>query len=277
MSASASNKVASNTSLIYHDRRLMALVENALPHWIQAQTLASNGEYDYNGQLTGSFTAHPKINPITGEMLTFGYSFSDEYCVRYFRVLADGTKQPNVSIPLHNNRKVMMVMIELKITKKKYVNFIFERRRQHDMAFTKDYAIFLDFPLVFDLSALVKGASPLEFDGSLPARIGVMPKDASDASAVRWFDIQSCFAFHVANSWQDGDIVVCVNRFCCEIVNLIFIFFVKKTVIAMPNKNFRLSQLSSSVKKTLDYATRLYQWNLNMKTGLIFLIYFIAA
>jgi hypothetical protein len=30
----AYNKVASNTSIIFHDRRLLALVENAAPHWV---------------------------------------------------------------------------------------------------------------------------------------------------------------------------------------------------------------------------------------------------
>lgn len=46
---------------IYHDRRFMALVENAPPHWVQAKTLDSVGVYDYDGQMSGPFTAHPKV------------------------------------------------------------------------------------------------------------------------------------------------------------------------------------------------------------------------
>ncbi len=37
-------------------------------------TLATVGEYDFEGRLAGPMTAHPKMDPETGEMLFFGYS-----------------------------------------------------------------------------------------------------------------------------------------------------------------------------------------------------------
>jgi carotenoid cleavage dioxygenase-like enzyme len=63
------------------------------------------------------------------------------------------------------------------------------------------------------------------------------------------FDIKPCFAFHVANSFQDGDIV---------------------TVIATPTTEFDLDVLaddSSQKKKKKKMGSRLYRWDLDMKTG----------
>ena len=32
------------------------------------------GEYDFGGALAGAMTAHPKLDPATGEMVFFGYT-----------------------------------------------------------------------------------------------------------------------------------------------------------------------------------------------------------
>lgn len=50
-----------NTSVEYHDRRLLALVESDVPHHIRLPDLHTLGIYTYGGQLTHPFTAHPKV------------------------------------------------------------------------------------------------------------------------------------------------------------------------------------------------------------------------
>jgi len=63
-----------NTSIIFHAGRLLALEEGHLPTEIEPGTLNRRGYCDYDGGITGPFTAHPKIDPVTGEMVFFGYN-----------------------------------------------------------------------------------------------------------------------------------------------------------------------------------------------------------
>ena len=45
-----------------------------LPTEIEPGTLATRGYCNYGGGIAGPFTAHPKIDPSTGEMVFFGYN-----------------------------------------------------------------------------------------------------------------------------------------------------------------------------------------------------------
>ena len=63
-----------NTNIIFHAGKLLALEEGHLPTEIEPGTLATRGYCDYGGAIKGPFTAHPKIDPVTGEMMFFGYN-----------------------------------------------------------------------------------------------------------------------------------------------------------------------------------------------------------
>src|ERR1700722_20370475 len=63
-----------NTNIIFHGGRLLALEEAHLPMEIEPGTLATLGSCNYGGGIKGPFTAHPKIDPVTGEMMFFGYN-----------------------------------------------------------------------------------------------------------------------------------------------------------------------------------------------------------
>src|SRR6266702_5591723 len=58
-----------NTNIIFHAGRLLALEEGHLPTEIEPGTLNRLGYCDYKGGIAGPFTAHPKIDPVTGEMV----------------------------------------------------------------------------------------------------------------------------------------------------------------------------------------------------------------
>ncbi len=62
-----------NTNIIWHAGRLLALEEAHRPVRIDPETLGTIGMEEFGGRLKGPFTAHPKIDPITGEMTFFGY------------------------------------------------------------------------------------------------------------------------------------------------------------------------------------------------------------
>ena len=141
-----------NTHVVGHAGRILALEEGHVPYVLDG-LLDTVGPTDFGGVLTGSFTAHPKICPVTGELLAFGYSPLPPY-LRYLRVSADGqlvqTEEITVGGP------TMM----------------------HDFNVTRNHVIFMDLPAVFDLELAMRGEMPIHWDDAYPARLGVMPATA---------------------------------------------------------------------------------------------------
>jgi len=79
-----------NTNIIFHGGRLLALEEGHPPTEIEPGTLATRGYCNYGGSIAGPFTAHPKIDPVSGEMMFFGYNATGPSpkitcCSRYCR------------------------------------------------------------------------------------------------------------------------------------------------------------------------------------------------
>lgn len=65
-----------NTSLCWHNGRLLALMEGGMPfqaHVGEDGGLASVGPYDFDGRMVAATSGHPKICPLTGEMHSFFY------------------------------------------------------------------------------------------------------------------------------------------------------------------------------------------------------------
>src|SRR5690606_30934225 len=68
-----------NTNVFYHGGKLYAAKEDAPPIILDPDTLETIGHYDFEGALTSqTSTAHPKVDPRTGEMVFFGYSATGE-------------------------------------------------------------------------------------------------------------------------------------------------------------------------------------------------------
>jgi carotenoid cleavage dioxygenase-like enzyme len=58
-----------NTNILHHGGRLLALEEAHLPFELDPATLATRGVQNFGGAIEGRFTAHPKIDPVTGELV----------------------------------------------------------------------------------------------------------------------------------------------------------------------------------------------------------------
>jgi carotenoid cleavage dioxygenase-like enzyme len=181
-------KVTANTNTVFHANRLLGLVESSLPTELDAHTLETRGLYDFGGKLAGAMTAHPKLDPVTGEMLFFGYSPFPPY-LQYYVVDRDGAIVHAEPIDL-----AWPSMI-------------------HDFAVTERHAIFLLCPIVFDFEAAMKGGSPFAWQPERGTRIGVMPRRGTSAD-VRWFETDPCYVFHPMNAYDDGDrVVLDVHRY----------------------------------------------------------------
>jgi carotenoid cleavage dioxygenase-like enzyme len=176
-----------NTHVIGHAGKILALEEGHYPYVVDGD-LNTLGPTDFDGVLKGSFTAHPKICPVTGELLAFGYSAFEPY-LRYLRVSAEGKLVQTENITVGG--PTMM----------------------HDFNVTRNYVIFMDLPAVFDLQLAMRGEMPIRWDDNYPARLGVMPRNGTDAE-VKWYDINPCYVFHPMNSYEEGEnIVLDVARF----------------------------------------------------------------
>ena len=170
-----------NTNIIGHAGRLLALEEGHFPYVLDGG-LKTVGPHDFGGALKGSFTAHPKVCPVTGELLAFGYSLFEPY-LTYLRVSANGelAQVENITV----GGPTMM----------------------HDFNVTSNYIIFMDLPAVFDIDMAMRGEMPIHWSDSYPARLGVMPRIGNDAD-VTWYDIDPCYVFHSMNAYEDGNSIV---------------------------------------------------------------------
>lgn len=173
----------SAVSLIHHAGRFLSLGEFGYPYEIEPGDLSTKGVYTFDGKLTTSMTAHPRIDPVSGELIFFGYSVMKPY-VTYYRANAAGEV---VQVePIEMAGPTMM----------------------HDFAVTEDYVVFMEMPIGFSwLLALQSDGLPFRWDDDAPCRFGVMPRTGGSKD-VKWFDIPRCFVFHVMNSFQQGDKVM---------------------------------------------------------------------
>ncbi|KAJ1697401.1 hypothetical protein LUZ63_005913 [Rhynchospora breviuscula] len=188
------NGTVGNTALIYHQGKLLALSESDKPYVVKVLEdgdLQTLGLLDYDKRLQHSFTAHPKVDPFTGEMFTFGYSFEPPY-VTYRVINKDGVMLDPVPIAIPS--PVMM----------------------HDFAITENYAIFMDLPLYIQPKDMVQGKLIFRFDDTVKARFGILPRYAKNDHDIRWFELPNCFIFHNANAWEEDDEVVLIT---CRLQN----------------------------------------------------------
>ena len=174
-----------NTNIVWHGGKLLALEEGHAPFEVDPQTLDSVGAWRFNDRLDGPMTAHPKIDPKTGEMLFFGYMAGGMFSrdMSYQTVDADGvlTCSERFDAPFAS-----MV---------------------HDFIATEEHVVFPIFPVTASLERAMGGGPPLAWEPSQGTHIGVMRRDGTVAD-MRWFETDPCYVFHPMNAYSDGSRIV---------------------------------------------------------------------
>jgi carotenoid cleavage dioxygenase-like enzyme len=181
-------EVFSNVNVVRHAGRVLSPSEGGLPYEVTDE-LATVGPYDFGGRLKTWMTAHPKIDPISGELHAFGYGVTAPF-LTYHLVNAAGTLVR--SEPIDLPWPVMM----------------------HDFQITATKVVFMDLPITLDFAAALLGSRfPFVWDPSNGARLGVMPRTGGNADVI-WFEIEPCFVFHAVNAFDDaqGNVVLEVCR-----------------------------------------------------------------
>ncbi|MUM19268.1 carotenoid oxygenase [Mycobacterium sp. CBMA271] len=214
--------MGANTNVVGHAGKTIALIEGGIANYELTDELDTVGVCDFDGTLTGGYTAHPKRDPKTGELHAVSYSMHRGRYVQYSVIGTDGRARRSVDIEVSGSPMM------------------------HDFSLTEKHVVFYDLPVTFDaaqaasatvpralrlparllLSALIgriripdpiaarqpllTGADrrlPYSWNPMYPARVGVMPREGS-SSDVRWFDVEPCYVFHPLNAYDEGDTVV---------------------------------------------------------------------
>jgi carotenoid cleavage dioxygenase-like enzyme len=174
-----------NTNILWHGGRLLALEEGHLPFELDRDSLAARGEQSFGGALHAPFTAHPKIDPATGEMVFFGCD-------------ADGPLTPAMTYgTIDRNGGVT----RLERFDAPYRSMV------HDFAVTERHVLFPVLPLHGSPERASLGGMPFAWEPELGGHIGLLRRDQGVAS-LRWFRAESCFVFHVLNAWDDGHRII---------------------------------------------------------------------
>jgi carotenoid cleavage dioxygenase-like enzyme len=175
---------APNTNVIGHAGRTLALVESGPVPYELTDELETVGPTDLGGTLPAGYTAHPKLDPVSGELHAMAYWWGWGNQVQYIVIGTDGRVTRTVDIPTKGS--TMM----------------------HDFSLTEQHVVVYDQPVTFDLDDAMKGVPfPYHWDDDYGSRVGVMPRNGT-AADIRWFDVEPCYVFHPMNAYDDGDHVV---------------------------------------------------------------------
>lgn len=184
-------KDSANTDLVYHAGKLLALWWlGGEPYRLSLPSLETCGTETFGGKVK-TVSAHPKVDPRTGELMFFDYKPYPPY-LTYGVAAADGTLSHLTTIDLAGPRL------------------------QHDMAITERFSLFLDMSMRWDPELLAQGKTRVRFFRDRPSRIGVLPRHAP-GSEIRWFETSPFYMYHTINAWEEpGDRVVLLG---CKIEN----------------------------------------------------------
>ncbi|HEY2206177.1 MAG TPA: carotenoid oxygenase family protein [Pseudonocardia sp.] len=169
-------------NVVRHAGRLLALAESNNP-FLMSPELATVGRETFGGTLPAGITAHPKIDPASGEMVVFCYGVEPPF-LTWAVIGPDGVTTRPVS-PVPGVERPVMI---------------------HDMALTARYVVLVVAPFYFDIGAAMRGGSPLSWEPEHGTRIALIPRDGGP---VRWCDQEAFWLWHTANAYdREGTVVL---------------------------------------------------------------------
>ena len=171
-----------NTYGFYHHGRLFALREDSPPYELDPDTLETIGVCNFDGELAAAgMTAHPKIDPVTGEWWGFN-------------LFSDKTYDGDMALQVIDKDGRFVRQESFRAP---YPGL------SHDFAVTREHIIFPIMPLTVDLDRVRAGGDFYAFDPALPSMWGIMPRNGS-TSEIRWFKAPGKFSGHIMNAYTEG-------------------------------------------------------------------------
>ncbi|MEO6079520.1 MAG: carotenoid oxygenase family protein [Steroidobacteraceae bacterium] len=176
-----------NTHIIHHNGLLLALKEDSPPAAMDLNTLATvDPVYRFNDQLKSkTFTAHPKLDSKTGNLIAFGYEAKGH-----------NTTDVNVFEYTPKGKKVWEAWINVP-----YVGML------HDFAVTENYIVFYVIPLKIDTAQMERGGVHWSWWTGEPTYFGYFRR-GGDGKDVRFIKGPERSSTHVMGAFDDGKHVV---------------------------------------------------------------------
>jgi carotenoid cleavage dioxygenase len=172
-----------NTNVVGLAGRTFAIVEAGARPVELSYELETLEHCDLGGTLPNGYTAHPKVDPATGDLHAIAY----HWALPHLQYVVTG---PDARV-----RQVEAIEVA-------------DGPMVHDCSITERWMVVYDLPVTFDLEVAMGGARfPYAWNDDHPARIGLLPLGGR-GDQVRWFDVAPCYVFHPLNAHDDGDRVV---------------------------------------------------------------------
>lgn len=174
-------RTTANTTPVAIGGRLYATKEEGPAYRIDPNTLETLGMEDFDGDWKcETFTAHPKLDPVTGETIAFGYEATGLCSKDVFLYIFDRDgkirKEHRFEVP--------------------YTSMI------HDIAITPTHVIFPGSSMVTSHERLLEGRKHWGWDRTMPAWYGLVHRETGEA---RWFFGPERSLVHTANAWNEGE------------------------------------------------------------------------
>ncbi|EUC51004.1 hypothetical protein COCMIDRAFT_80271 [Bipolaris oryzae ATCC 44560] len=177
-----------NTNLVLWAGHLLALKEGGLPYSVNPNTLET-GVYDPFGQVKSkTFTAHPKVDPYTDELVVFGYE-------------AKGLATKDIvvyTLDNEGNKK------DEQWIQGPWVAAI------HDCAITPNWLILVLWPFEADVERMKRGGQHWAWNYDRPATFVVLPRRKTTKLPPGWkqdewrvYPWENCMLVHTAGAWED--------------------------------------------------------------------------
>jgi carotenoid cleavage dioxygenase-like enzyme len=179
------DKLLPGINIIRHAHRVLALGEGTAPYEITDE-LATIGRSDFAGGLPLGMCAHPKIDPVSGEMILFRYGLDRPY-LYWAAIGVDGRITRPLEVIAEIDRGYMI----------------------HDFMITEHFLVLVINPATFDLSHAAKGGSPLAWEPDRGTRIAVIPRTGQERKTY-WVETDAFWCWHYANAWEEGGEIVAV-------------------------------------------------------------------
>ncbi len=170
-----------NTNVLKLADKTLALVESGPFPFELDGNLDTVASTNLQGTLSAPFTAHPHQDPQTGEWHAIVYESETQDTVWHVVINSVGEVIAERPIAVKDGPSI------------------------HECSITEDYVIVFDLPVTISLSTLAQGYNfPYRWNKQHPARVGLMPRHGN-ADEIIWCDVDPCYVFHVANSFQNAD------------------------------------------------------------------------
>jgi carotenoid cleavage dioxygenase len=172
-----------NTNVVGIGGRTFAIVEAGARPVELGYDLDTIEHSDLGGTMPNGYTAHPKVDPATGQLHAIAYHWALPH-LQYLVIDPDARVRHVTPIEVPDGPMV------------------------HDCSITERWVVVYDLPVTFNIDDAMAGALlPYRWNDDHPARVGLVPLGGS-GDEVRWFEVEPCWVFHPLNAYDDGDRVV---------------------------------------------------------------------